>query len=244
MATETGAGSARQRAAPPPLSWTRSNAWTDMALTVPVFVAYHLGVVALDVRNAADLVTAELSALAAHDLRLYWGLTVCIGLSLIAVLATLGRGQAFELRRFAYVAVEGVVYAVAMRGLASAVVGALPLGPAGISGRWAGFVMSCGAGFYEELLFRAIFFGGGALLIKIVWGKGIAGIVLLLGWAFVAAAAFSGWHHVGALGDAWDVRIFVFRMVCGLAFTAIYVTRGFAPAVWTHALYDVWVLAL
>jgi len=31
-------------------------------------------------------------------------------------------------------------------------------------------------------------------------------------------------------------------MVLGLALTLIFATRGFAAAVWTHALYDVWVL--
>lgn len=31
-------------------------------------------------------------------------------------------------------------------------------------------------------------------------------------------------------------------MTCGLVLTAIYAFRGFAPAVWTHALYDVWVM--
>jgi hypothetical protein len=32
--------------------------------------------------------------------------------------------------------------------------------------------------------------------------------------------------------------------MCGLAFTLIYAFRGFAPAVWTHAIYDIWVLVL
>ena len=35
---------------------------------------------------------------------------------------------------------------------------------------------------------------------------------------------------------------FTFRAVLGLILTLIYVARGFAAAVWTHALYDVWVL--
>ena len=30
----------------------------------------------------------------------------------------------------------------------------------------------------------------------------------------------------------------------GLALTLIFSTRGFAVAVWTHAIYDIWVLAL
>jgi hypothetical protein len=65
-----------------------------------------------------------------------------------------------------------------------------------------------------------------------------------LGWGVVAAAVFSGWHYIGSLGDSFDMTSFVFRWVCGLVFTVIYWFRGFAPAVWTHALYDVWVLVL
>jgi hypothetical protein len=60
----------------------------------------------------------------------------------------------------------------------------------------------------------------------------------------VCALAFSAWHHVGALGEALDARVFVFRAVCALVFTLIYTVRGFAPAVWTHVAYDLWVLAL
>ena len=42
----------------------------------------------------------------------------------------------------------------------------------------------------------------------------------------------------------FDGRVFVFRTVCGLVFTVIYATRGFAPAVWTHVTYDIWVLVM
>jgi len=36
----------------------------------------------------------------------------------------------------------------------------------------------------------------------------------------------------------------VFRMVLGFTLTLIFVTRGFAAAVWAHAAYDMWVLVL
>ena len=61
-------------------------------------------------------------------------------------------------------------------------------------------------------------------------------------WAFVSAAVFSGMHYLGPLGDRFDERTFVARAVLGLALTLVYASRGFAAAVWTHALYDVWVL--
>ena len=65
-----------------------------------------------------------------------------------------------------------------------------------------------------------------------------------MAWAIASAVVFSGWHYVGPLSDPFHVQTFVFRAVCGLVLTAIYGFRGFAPAVWTHALYDVWVMVL
>ncbi len=61
-------------------------------------------------------------------------------------------------------------------------------------------------------------------------------------WGIAESLAFSAWHYTGALGDGFEMSSFVFRAVCGLILTAIFAFRGFAPAVWTHALYDVWVM--
>ncbi|KYF54205.1 CPBP family glutamic-type intramembrane protease [Sorangium sp. So ce854] len=224
---------------------SKSDALTDLALTMPIFVLYHLGVAFLPIRNAADPVTAELRALAKHSLPMYAGLTVAVGAVFVLVLSILGRGHALKTRRFALLAAEGALYAILMRFAGAYVVGSLRLGPPVLSDDiFTGVVMSLGAGFYEEIAFRAGLYGLGALAIKLFFGRGAQGVVLLVGWAVVAAAVFSGWHYVGAMGDPWNLASFVFRMVCGLVLTAIYVFRGFAPAVWTHALYDVWVLVL
>ncbi|MFO0763160.1 MAG: hypothetical protein U0359_42375, partial [Byssovorax sp.] len=49
----------------------KSDALTDLALTLPIFLVYHLGVALLPIRNAADWVTAELKTLAKHSLPMY-----------------------------------------------------------------------------------------------------------------------------------------------------------------------------
>jgi membrane protease YdiL (CAAX protease family) len=226
----------------------KSDAWTDLALTLPIFLVYHLGVVLLPVRNAADPVTAELKALANQSLPLYAGLTLAVGIAFILVLATLGRREALSGRRFALIAVEGALYAFLMRFVGAYVVGSLRLAPPPVVGEnltaFSGLIMSLGAGFYEEIAFRVGLFGLGALLLRATFGKGMKGLMLVAGWAVVAAAVFAGWHYVGALGDPWSLQTFVFRAVCGLVLTAIFAFRGFAPAVWTHALYDVWVMVI
>jgi Type II CAAX prenyl endopeptidase Rce1-like len=223
----------------------KSDAWTDLGLTLPIFLLYHLGVVFLPVRNAADPVTKELTALAEHNILGYAGLTIAIGIAFVVVLAATGQKKALERKRFVLIAIEGTLYAMLMRFAASYVVGSLTLGP-NIQTRsaFSGVIMSMGAGFYEEIAFRVGLFGLGALVLKAVFGEGIRRIVLTVLWAVVAAVTFSAWHYVGSLGDAFDLQSFIFRAVCGLVLTAIFVFRGFAPAVWTHALYDVWAMVL
>ena len=222
---------------------TKSNAWTDLALVVPVFLGYHLGVGTMDVRNAADVVTATLIELVDRSMALYWGLTVALGLAVVAVLTIIGRGQAFDVKRLGMVIVEGVLYAFVMGAAASYIVGSLPLGGSGY-GALDGTVMSLGAGLYEEIAFRAGLFGLGSLALRAVVSSPTKQLVLIATWALVAAAAFSGWHYVGSLGDDFELRSFVFRWVCGVLFTVIFIFRGFAPVVWTHVLYDVYVLVL
>jgi len=231
-----------------PQSWRDvSGPIDDLALTLPVFLGYHLGVAFLPVRNAADLVTHELVKFAENSMAGYIALTVILGLGYAAVLLVLGREQHLRWERFALVVFEGVLYAVAMRLAAGYVVGKMSLAavdPAATP--LAALVTSLGAGFYEELVFRVLGFGFGLKLVLLLFGirggprRFVAGLV----WATLTALVFSGWHYVGEFGDAFELRSFVFRAVCGLVFVAIYALRGFAAVVWTHALYDIWVLAL
>jgi hypothetical protein len=233
-------------AAPNDEKLAASGPLTDLALTLPIFLAYHLGVVFLPVRNAADVVTSELIALSDNNMLAYGGLTVALGAVFVGVLLVLGRGHALKWERFAFIALEGVLYAVAMRFAAAYVVGRMFLAGGHSMDPWTGLVMSLGAGFYEEIAFRVILFGLGAKLVLLLLPLLLPfkqKLVTLI-WAVVAAVIFSGWHYVGPFGDPFEPKSFVFRAVCGLVFTVIYHFRGFAPAVWTHALYDIWVLVL
>jgi hypothetical protein len=252
---------------------SRSGPWTDLVLTLPIFVGYHLGVIFLPVRNAADVVTRELQGLANYNLLAYFALTLCIGAGYVTPLLLAGRGRHLRAERFAWMGTEGVVYALVMRLVAGyavahllalvatnelSLVGLMNAAPAlsssveaagssaALGERLSGLVMSLGAGFYEELVFRVGFYGVGAALLLFLFNITAFGTRLFyrLAWAVVCAGIFSGWHYVGDLGEAFDLMTFLFRGVCGLAFTLIYQFRGFAPAVWTHALYDIWVLAV
>jgi len=233
------------RAPAPPAIARLSDPWSDLVLTLPMFVGYHLGVIFLPIRNAADVVTRELVALADHDMAAYGGLTLGIGLVYVLVLGLAGRGHALRWQRFALIGAEGIAYAVAMRLLASYVVGRVFLGGTP-SGPFPGLVMSLGAGFYEELAFRVLLFGGGLKVMRLVFPPTtyLRRILVTPLWALATAGVFSAWHYVGPLGDPFDAQSFLFRWVCGAAFVTIYALRGFAPVVWTHTVYDVWVMVL
>jgi hypothetical protein len=257
----------------------KPGAWVDLGLTLPIFCAYHAGVIFLHVQNATDPVTGPLLRVAEGNRAVYLLITASIGVVFAGVFAIIGRGQTFRPAKFIQIAFEGVAYAVLMRLGASYVVGkifaaigsgasaqtAAPVTQLTQQGVFAKLVMSLGAGFYEELAFRVLLFGLGAKVL--VWffahrqygvvatdlgvakgaaspGLGWRGFVVATLWAFVSAAVFSGTHYVGALGDSFALPSFAFRLVLGLFLTLIFVTRGFAAAVWAHALYDVWVLVL
>jgi len=234
----------------------KPGAWVDLALTLPIFVAYHIGVIFLNVHNAADVVTFEILRAAAGSRELYILFTLAIGTVFTGVFAWLGRGEAFRTSKFVQIALEGILYAYVMRLVGSYVVGAVFAGNSAIAneGKFAGAVMSLGAGFYEELAFRVLLFAGGAKILGYFFGdtgpnppgkRAIARVFLVkMIWAVVCAAIFSFVHYTGALGDGFDLKTFVFRMVLGFTLTLIFVTRGFAAAVWAHAAYDMWVLVL
>lgn len=250
----------------------RSGPITDLALTLPIFVGYHLGVVFLPVRNAADVVTQKLQLMANHSLPAYVALTLAIGAAYVTPLLLAGRGRHLQVSRFAWMGTEGVIYAVLMRLLAGyavarlvlalgavdmGVIGLMNAAPAlssvteqlsaasGVADRVAGAVMSLGAGFYEEAVFRVGLYGVGAAVVLFLFNitRATQKLMVRLVWAVTAACVFSAWHYVGDLSDAFDLTTFSFRALCGLVFTLIYEFRGFAPAVWTHALYDLWVLS-
>ena len=96
-------------------------------------------------------------------------------------------------------------------------------------------------GLVQERDFRLILLSSTVALLHKVVGLGRWLAVAL---AFLATAVlFSAAHHVIG-GEPWRVGVFTYRVLCGLIFAVIFQTRGFAVAVYTHAMYDVFVLVV
>jgi len=110
------------------------------------------------------------------------------------------------------------------------------VGPAGL-GLATQLMISLGAGIYEELLFRVLLVGVLVWCGRRVlgWSAGAAGVLATV----VGALVFSAFHYVGPYGDPLELPSFTFRALAGVAFSALYLLRGFGITAWTHALYDV-----
>jgi hypothetical protein len=116
---------------------------------------------------------------------------------------------------------------------------ALAAGP-GLDGPvLARLTLSLGAGLYEELLFRVVLVALIANALRLI---GVSRIVAGVLAVTAGALLFAAFHYIGPLGERLRLESFVFRALAGLAFSVLYLTRGFGITAWTHALYDVVVL--
>jgi membrane protease YdiL (CAAX protease family) len=96
------------------------------------------------------------------------------------------------------------------------------------------FVLSIGAGIYEELVFRLIAFTVLSFVLSDVIGVRIFWCNVLM----VAASSilFAAYHYLGS--EAFQWRTFAFRTVAGAYFGAVFVWRGFGVTAGSHTAYD------
>jgi len=94
----------------------------------------------------------------------------------------------------------------------------------------------CGAGIYEEVLFRLILLTGLTVIFNLFGATKPQAM-----WAAVGLSSllFSLAHYVGAEGDTFALDSFLFRFIAGAFFAVLFVQRGFGIVAGTHALYDI-----
>ncbi len=227
----------------------------SLLFALPLLVFYQTLAVLLahgprPVRNGADVILQGLFTAVAGT----WGPLLFMVCLIGAGLWLVGRdlhahGSRLRAAVFAGMVGESVLLALlfglVVGSVTSGVLGslqALTLSVARDLDWWTRLMVSLGAGIYEELLFRVVLVGllavtGRALL---GWRPATAGVAATL----LGAAIFSAFHYMGPYGDRLQLYSFVFRMVAGLFFSALYLLRGFGITAWTHALYDVLLLVL
>ena len=107
-------------------------------------------------------------------------------------------------------------------------------------------VQSCGAGVYEELLFRLLlvtFFVWifGKLLGRESGDESRTPFTAIFMGLMVSALLFALAHHIPPQ-DPPAMDAVIFRTVCGFFLGVVFLVRGLAVAVYTHTLFDVYVL--
>jgi membrane protease YdiL (CAAX protease family) len=224
------------------------NLLTSLVLVFPLFLIYQVGVLfTLPVLNGADFLTVFLFRNLGLSARAYIAYTIAVAILFAVAVAVLRRKQRFDPKLILPVLVESAIYALTMGSLIvfvmTKVLHVSPRLAGGViaeQGMGTRFVMSLGAGVWEETVFRLGIMTGVAVLFERVFGFG-RWIAILLG-LIVSAVLFSAMHHIPPYGDPLHVGVFVFRALAGCFFGLIYWSRGFAIAVYTHALYDIYVL--
>lgn len=228
----------------------------SILFALPLLVLYE-GLAALlatpqgGMRNGADAIFRGAFSVAAgvHGPVIFMTVIVLLAVGLIALDMRRAR-EPLRGRYFVGMAGESILLAIGfglvIGTLTAQLLGAVNLlavsAPADITQMpWATRLMlSLGAGLYEELFFRVVLVSGltavGAGVLG--WSKRTAVLVAVVVSAFI----FSAFHYIPPYGDALEIASFTFRFLSGLAFSALYVVRGFGITAWTHALYDVFIL--
>ena len=234
------------------LAVTRSP-WCSYVFVLPLLVLYQ-GLALISnfgarrhVINGADaLLQIFLSVIGLHGWIASWIVVAAVVGVMLYRSDQSGRKAGPPRDYFPLVLLESTVYALLFGSAVAAITSLiLPFAPSlRLSGSvtWMqAFAGSLGAGLYEELVFRLILVGGGSALLRWAGMKdGAAGLIAVVG----SSILFSLIHYVGPLGDLFTVPSFVFRMVAGILLAGLYLTRGFAVAAWTHALYDLFLLLI
>tara|TARA_B100001027_G_scaffold116647_1_gene80527 strand:- start:5458 stop:6057 length:600 start_codon:yes stop_codon:yes gene_type:complete len=100
------------------------------------------------------------------------------------------------------------------------------------------FILSIGAGLYEELIFRFfLLFFLSKSFIFIFKMKEFSSLLLSI---IASSVLFSLFHYIGQ--ESFNSYSFTLRFIAGIYLSLIYINRGFGIVALTHAFYDLFVI--
>ena len=221
---------------------------TGLVLVVPLFILYQIGVLATDgIRNGVDFVTTAMWWAAQGQTSYYLGINLLILLAFFGGIYFLRDKGKLQPKLWPIMIAESTIYALFFGGAVIKLMSVFGLDATLASGAAEEMnliqklVLSIGAGLYEETVFRLIGMGGLYMALR-KFVKDIPGWTAAIIAVLVSSLIFSAIHHVGAMGDPFTLGTFLFRFFAGILLAVIYHVRGFAVAVYTHAIYDIFVM--
>jgi hypothetical protein len=217
----------------------------NLILAAPVFLFYQIGLlVSPKATNGVDPFTHALGYL----FGLSWQRYLLIMIALMVIygvgLKILSRKGTFDPHTVPWLLIESGIYALIMGPAAHLFLRTLHVLSVDMvknMGMFDRLVASAGAGFYEELIFRLLILSA---LGRVLISRGMKRFLAYATATVVAAFAFSAIHYLGAMADPFAMASFLYRALLGIMLGAIFLLRGFAPAVYTHTLYDAYVMCV
>jgi CAAX amino terminal protease family. len=217
----------------------------NLILAAPAFLFYQIGLlVSPKATNGVDPFTHELGYLFGLSWQRYLLIMIALIVIYSVTLKILSRKGRFDPHTFPWLLMESGIYALIMGPTAHLFLRKLHVLSVNVvkdMGIFDRLVASAGAGFYEELVFRLLILSAlGSFFVS----RGMKRFLAYATATVVSAFAFSAIHYIGAIADPFDMASFLYRALLGIMLGAIFIFRGFAPAVYTHALYDAYVMCV
>lgn len=217
----------------------RPNPLVSVAFTMPIFLVYHLGILAIARRHDVDFVSTVVQRLLDASIPAYVLVTLAVALLLLVttwVQQKRGKAEAHLFRRVFAEALAAALFILMSIGWATHEV---RTGEA-LSVQYMTFleklVLAAGAGFHEEFIFRALLITGASwCLTKLTKWKPVVSLLIC---TLVSSVLFSLAHYFVLADEVFVMQVAGFRVLEGILFAAIYITRGFATVVYAHVLYD------
>ncbi|MDQ7053005.1 MAG: CPBP family glutamic-type intramembrane protease [candidate division KSB1 bacterium] len=224
------------------LEQTRSLAFSLIAIA-PLILFYELFIVNFNgtaIRNAAEKLIKD--ALAQTGLIFLWQLAlVYLAITLVIVFYSMHKKQ-FQFPRPAYwggLVIESLFYAtffgVGTRYLTQIVLSLQAAADYGEPAIFHEILLAIAAGVYEEILFRLILLGSILFIFRKIWPT--KPIIHAAVASAIAASIFAIFHYPGIVAVTWDS--FMFRLIAGWLLGLLFIYRGLAVTVYTHAFYDI-----
>jgi membrane protease YdiL (CAAX protease family) len=208
------------------------------ALVLPFFLIYHIGSYFLQstyINGADALIIRLLSALSVHSI---FASALLLLLCFVIWQVRTRANWDIDPRKLWLLFGESLLFAMLLFALFAYFPILHSMAPAGAraAGALERLVLYCGAGIYEELVFRGFLLG--LLMLAATRGLGMRRIPAAIASSLLAALLFSLFHYIGPAADPFAWSSFLQRTWGGLYFSVLFVSRGFGVTAASHAFYD------
>jgi len=207
------------------------------ALVLPFLVIYHAGTIVLNATyiNGADALIIRISG--ALSVRSMFASVLVLAVFFAVWQYRTRDSLKINSRILLLSFLESIGLAIILLLLFGQLMPRLAASMSVVRGGLGDLVLYCGAGIYEELVFRAFLLG-----ILILFFRHVLHLkrnTAAISAAITGALLFSAFHYIGTAGDIFSIGSFFQRALGGLYFSILYVTRGFGITAACHAFYDI-----